>query len=171
MEGATMKNRTWLFLSVLTLCVVTLGGCARAARDTQGFAVTDTITVNASFDDAWQMAKAVLREKEYELYTRDKRGVFVAYTGKHHHFLGLRRSKFTVSLEAVSDSSTQITVEAIRQAYGSTLLTYPGWHDRKMKDHEESLAILKAIEAKAPGGSTATRSDDSNTATPAAKTS
>ncbi len=162
-----MKNRTWLMLSVALLCMVAMGGCARAARDTQGFAATDSATVNASFDDAWQAVKAVLREKDYELYTRDKRGVFVAYSRKHRSVLGLRRSKFTVSLEAASDSSTTVTVESIRQSYGVTLLTYPGWHDRKMRDHDEALAILQAVETKVSGGSSASGSTgmaDSKTA-------
>jgi hypothetical protein len=136
-------------LLVLLAVLAALGGCARAARDTTGFSITDTATVNAPFSDAWQMAKAVLREKGYDLYTRDKRGVFVAFTGQHHSLLRLNRTKYTVSLHPASDSATEVTIESVRQVYGTTLLTYPGWHDRKATRHEEAQELLKAIQAKA----------------------
>ena len=36
--------------------------------------------------------------------------------------------------------------------FGTTLLTYPGWHDRKTTDHTEAKAILDGIAAKLSGG-------------------
>lgn len=128
------------------------GGCAKDARSTEGFAITDSITVDAPFQEAWQTTKAVLREKEYDIYTRDKRGVFVAFS-KMKRTLGLvpHRVKYTVSLKSVSDESTEITVESIRQVYGVTLLTYPGWHDRKTEDHDGAVTILQAVQAKVGG--------------------
>ena len=122
----------------------------RDARTTEGFALFDTSTVNAPFQDAWQMTKAVLREREYEIYTRDTRGVFVAYSPMRRNlFLVPQRVKYTVSLDAISDGATEITVESIKQVYGVTLLTYPGWHDRQMTDDGEAKALLEAVEAKA----------------------
>lgn len=139
-----------IWLLVLLLAVLaSVGGCARAARDTTGFAITDTATVNVPFGDAWQMMKAVLREKGYDLYTRDKRGVFVAYTGQQHSLLRLNRTKYVVSLHAASDSSTEVSIETVRQVYGTTLLTYPGWHDRKATHHEAANELLQALQAKA----------------------
>jgi hypothetical protein len=105
--------------------------------------------VNLPFNEAWQLVKAVLREQDYEIYTRDKRGVFVAFSGSKRNLLQYHRTKLTIALEAVSDSATQVSVETLRQVYGVTLLTYPGWHDRKTQDHTKAQAILKAIEAKA----------------------
>jgi len=151
-----MKKPAWLSLGLtlilfLVLCCAGGIGCARAARDTTGFAVTDNTTVNLPFNEAWQQAKTVLREKGYEIYTRDKRGVFVAFSGSNRKLFQYHRTKLTVSLVAVSDSATQVAVETLRQVYGVTLLTYPGWHDRKTQNHTEAQDILKAIEAKASG--------------------
>jgi len=145
-----MRNHTWFaFAMVLLFAAVALAGCVRAARDTQGFPITDTASLNAPFEATWQAAKAVLRERELDLYTRDKRGVFVAYSPmKRHRFLVSKRVQYTLTLRSVSDDETQITIETVRQVYGVTLLTYPGWHDRKTTDHEEALALLDAIKAK-----------------------
>jgi hypothetical protein len=41
-----------------------------------------------------------------------------------------------------------------------TLLTYPGWHDRKTEDHAAAQNILKAIEAKAGGAAKAAKSSE-----------
>lgn len=146
-----MTQRNWLGVAAVLVAAAALAGCVRAARDTQGFAVLDTGTANASFDATWQAAKGVLRERGLELYTRDKRGVFVAYTKSKHQSLAHKRMEYTVTLEAVSDTETKVSIESVRQAYGVTLLTYPGWRDRKTTDHKDAPAILEAIQAKVKG--------------------
>ena len=154
-----MKNPKGLYLSLLLMGMVALGGCARAARDTTAFSTSDSRVVSAPMKDTWQIVKSVLREKEYDLYTRDKRGVFVAFTKMRRVLLVMpRRMKYTVALESLSDNSTRITVESIRQVYGVTLLTYPGWHDRKITDHAGAQAILDAVAAKIPGAETPAKS-------------
>ena len=72
-----MRVAKWLSTGLLLAAVLASAGCARTARDTQGFAVADMAVVDAPFQEAWQSAKAVLRERHYDIYTRDKRGVFV----------------------------------------------------------------------------------------------
>lgn len=147
-----MARSKWLCLSVLLAALALTGGCARAARDTQGFAITDSATVDTPFDEAWQAVKAVLREKGYDLYTRDKRGVFVAFSSaKRQLLLVPKRTKYTVTLEAQSEASTLVTVETIQQVFGVTLLTYPGWHDRKTTDHAAAQEILDLVQAKCSG--------------------
>ena len=144
-----MNYRKLCLFSTL-IVVVALVGCARAARDTSGFAMADSATVDASFMDTWQTTKAVLREMDLNLYTRDKRGVFVAYSGmkRRHHIGTPHRTQLTITLEEVSGEATKITIETIRQVYGVTLLTYPDWHDRQTTDNETALAILEAIQGK-----------------------
>ena len=160
------------YLGLLLVAVLAMGGCARTARDTRGFAVTESKTVNAPFDQTWQITKSVLREKDFELYTRDKRGVFVAYSGSRRSLVLVpHRTKYTISVESVSDSATQVTVEAVKQVYGVTLLTYPGWHDRKTTDNKELLALLQAIEAKVSGESPTTDNGTPPAPTADAKTS
>jgi hypothetical protein len=149
-----MKRRSWYSLTPILILFLLLSsaavtGCARAARDTTGFAVTDSTTANLSFNEAWQQVKAVLREQDYEIYTRDKRGVFVAFSGSKRSLVQYHRIKLTIALEAVSETATKVSVDTLRQVYGVTLLTYPGWHDRKTQDHTRAQALLKAIEAKA----------------------
>lgn len=147
-----MKTFERVGLIVVILGALALGGCARAARDTQGFALEHSATVKASFTDTWQAAKAVLREQDTELYTRDKRGVFVAYTAKKGHRLPvLHRTQYTVYLEEVSADTTRVTIETLRQVYGVTLLTYPGWHARKTTDDTQAQLIIEAIQAKLAG--------------------
>jgi hypothetical protein len=143
-------NGCKLFCSsiLLTFALLPLG-CVHAARDTTGFAQNHEIVVAAPFDTTWQSVKAVLREKELDLYTRDKRGQFVAYTPEKRHFLQPKRYKYTFELESISDTETRIALDTRKQAYGVTLLTYPGWHDRKTPDAPESQALLDAIQARA----------------------
>lgn len=143
-----------LYVGLLLVAVLAMGGCARTARDTRDFAVAESKTVNAPFAQTWQIAKSVLRENDFDIYTRDKRGVFVAFSGARRNLVLVpHRTKYLVSVESLSDNATQVTVEAVRQVYGVTLLTYPGWHDRKTTDNTELLALLQAIEAKVSGES------------------
>lgn len=147
-----MKCLTACVLVGVLLGALILAGCAGAARDTQGFAVVTMETVDAPFDTAWQAAKDVLREQGLDVYTRDKRGVFVAHSPmKRRRFLVPKRVRYNVMLEPVSADETRVTVEAVQQVYGVTLLTYPGWHDRKMTDDTKAKALLEAIQAKVAG--------------------
>ncbi len=132
------------------LLLVTVG-CARAAKDTTGFPRYNSKTVEASFEDTWQTVKTVLREQNFDLYTRDKRGVFVAYTEPKRRLLKFfkpRRVQYTIELEAVSDHETAIYVETLQQVYGVTPLTYPDWHDRKTEDDTQARVLLDAIQAR-----------------------
>lgn len=141
--------------NISTICLlcglmIAVGGCASAARDTTEFAMVDEATVNAPFDDAWQLTKAVLRERDIVTQTRDTRGFFVGFTDETRNlFLVPHRKKLTIHLEEVSASATKIRVETVDQVYGVTLLTYPDWHDRKTSDNAEAVEILAAIDAKA----------------------
>jgi len=146
-----MRMPKWLFLILLLAIVsVTAGGCARAARNSESFTVTDTATVNLPKDQAWQLTKEVLREHDFDLYTRDKRGVFVAFSKmKRNLFLVPSRTKYTVTLETADNSTTQVTVETVNQVFGVTLLTYPGWFDRKTTDHSRAQEIIQALQGKA----------------------
>ncbi len=144
----------WLSLGLLICSAMLSGGCARAARDTTGFALEDTAVIEAPFDQAWQMTKSVLREQQFDLYTRDKRGTFVAYTPMERGIVNPQptRTEFTLVLEDLNNNTTQIHATTVNQVYGVTLLTYPGWHDRKTTDNAKTLEIIQAIQAKASGG-------------------
>jgi len=144
--------RRYLFGLVVVALSLPMGsmGCARAKLDTAGFAITDTITVNKPLDETWQDAKAVLREMELDIYTRDKRGEFVAYTPMKRHFYVFtpHRTQLSIKMEAVTTNSTAVTIETVDQVYGVTPLTYPDWHDRKTSDNEDALTILEALRTR-----------------------
>lgn len=144
----------FLCFSILIVATLSPLGCVRAARDTTGFALNNHVVVPASFDTTWQTVKDILREQELDIYTRDKRGRFVAYTPEKRHLLQPNRYQYTFQLEEVSDNETRITLDTRKQAYGVTLLTYPGWHDRKTPDTPEAQALLDAIAARVAGTST-----------------
>jgi len=138
-------------MMVLALIVPVLPtGCARAKLETAGFAITDTITVNKPLDDTWQDAKAVLREMELDIYTRDKRGEFVAYTPMKRRFYIFtpHRTQLSITMESLTSNSTAVTIETVDQVYGVTPLTYPDWHDRKTSDNEEALTILESLRTR-----------------------
>jgi hypothetical protein len=145
-----MNRCKYLIYGALLVSLITgAAGCARAARDTTGFEMVDSVTVDAPLMDVWQTTKTVLREKELQIYTRDKRGVFVAYTpSEKRFFLKPERTRYTITLEENPGDDTKVTVETIQQAFGVTLLTYPGWHDRKTMDNAMTLAILDAVKTR-----------------------
>ncbi|MBX3175857.1 MAG: hypothetical protein KF886_00710 [Candidatus Hydrogenedentes bacterium] len=143
-------NRSKFLCGSVLLVIATLPlGCAHAARDTTGFALNHAVVVDAPFDATWQSVKDVLREKELDIYTRDKRGHFIALTPERRRLLQPNRYKYTIDLEAVSDNSTRVALDTRKQTYGVTLLTYPGWHDRKTEETGEPEALLEAIQARA----------------------
>lgn len=140
-------SRAYMLLAIIVLSIAFVG-CARAAKDTTGFALNDTTTVEAGFDQSWQAVKAVLRDRDLEIYTRDKRGLFVAYSDTKRRIVSPTRTRYTIELTPVSDLETGIAIETIREVYGVTFLTQPDWHARKAKDNVEALAILDAVKAK-----------------------
>ncbi len=142
-----MNRRNLLCISGL-LIVLAVGGCARAARDTTDFSLVDQGTIEAPFDEAWQATKAVLREMEMDIYTRDKRGSFVAYSEMKRRRLVPQRIRYTVTLEKKSDQATAFHIETTKQVYGVTPLTYPDWHDRQTSDNSTALAILEAVQGR-----------------------
>ncbi len=141
-------RRNFLYFSVLVVLVAG-AGCARAARDTTGFALNDSALVEASFEETWQTTKAVLREMDLEIYTRDKRGRFVAFSDMTRRTLLVpHRVKYTIVLEEESPETTKVMIESMKQVYGVTLLTYPDWHDRKTEDNSVALEILERLKAQ-----------------------
>ena len=132
--------------------LIGLIGCAKAARDTTGFAATETAVVEAPFDATWQHTLDVLQEEDLLVYTRDKRGLFLAFTNQNRRFFVPQRYQYTVVLEPVSSNATRVTVETQLQKFGVTLLTDPAWHDRPTEDASRAEALLAALETRAREG-------------------
>ena len=107
----------------------------------------DSIAVEGSFDDVWQRTRQALLDQKYEIYTRDKRGLFVAYSKvKRHLLLWPHRTKLTIVLEDVSPDEIVVSVETIHQRYRVSLLTYPDWRDdQKIVDGDIATSLLGVI--------------------------
>ena len=115
-------------------------------------AFVDSMTVPLAFEDAWLLTRDVLLQQDgIEIYTRDKRGMFVVYTDMHREKLLVpKRSMLTITLEEESKSATKIAVETVAQRYGVTVLTYPGWReDNKVSEEEVGREIMESIRGKA----------------------
>ncbi len=124
-------------------------GCASTPVQSQKAIPVDSAVINAPFDDTWQAAKHALTAKDYTIYTRDKRGLFVAYSPQTRRFLVPYRTQITVVLERVSTTSTRVTVEAIPQRYGVTLLTNPKWREFPVGDEQtRRQELLTEIETQ-----------------------
>lgn len=145
-------TRWFLLMAACALPVAFSAGCARAAMDTTGFAQVESAEFDAEFMEAWQATKAELRGMDLEIYTRDKRGVFVAFTPQGRAlWLQPQRSKYTITLEEVRPGRTAIDVETIGQVYGVTLLTYPDWHERPARETDTARAILDGVAQRLGG--------------------
>ena len=139
---------------VLITCVCTAilaVGCAGDKKDVTGFALERTASVQAPFKETWQAVKSALREQDLEIYTRDKRGTFVAYRNRKSAFLNFfrpKRMQYTIEIASVSEKETAVYIETMQQVYGVTLLTHPAWHDRRTSGNTEAEALLESILAK-----------------------
>lgn len=124
-----------------------VSGCRTAPAVAPDVTTTDEIVLEAPYAEAWEATRDTLRALEYTLYTRDKRGLFVAYSKeRRHRILIPRRTQFSLVLEPVTPTQTRVTVETLPQRYWVTLLTYPDWRESpEPADPEEGRAILRDI--------------------------
>ena len=135
----------------MLLTLVAVVGCARAARDTTGFSIEDSVVVDAPFEETWQASKAVLREMELDIYTRDKRGTFIAYSvTKRRLLVPAQGPATTITLDKEAEDKTKVTIETTRQVYGVTPLTYPDWHDRQATDNSQGPRLPGNASKHAP---------------------
>lgn len=133
--------------------IVLCAGCATKSRqgDTAAVAFVDSMTIPLEYELAWKLTRDVLLDQEgIEIYTRDKRGVFIAYTEMHREkILYPKRSMLTITLNAESKTSTKIAVETVAQRYRVTPLTYPGWRDDvEVSGEEVGREILESIKSR-----------------------
>lgn len=138
---------------VLVAITVMTSGCATKPKqvETQPVAFVDSMTIPMAFEDAWLLTRDVLLQQDgIEIYTRDKRGMFVVYTDMHREKLIVpKRSMLTITLEEETKTDTKIAVETVAQRYGVTVLTYPGWReDNKVSEEEVGREIMESIRAQ-----------------------
>ena len=140
---------------ILLGCAVLVSGC-KSTPDSAALrsAQMDSLVLPGNFDDVWQATRLGLSRQGYEIYTRDKRGLFVAHTKvRRHLFVFPNRTQLTVTLKEVSVDATRVTVETLKQGYRVTLLTYPDWRDSsKPADGDAALTLLESIRSALEDG-------------------
>lgn len=138
------SSGVWAVFAVLTLAA----GCASAPPPPPPEVAVDSVVLEREFDAVWQATKTALIEQDYEIYTRDLRGMFVAYTKKTGTFSIPNRARITVVLERVTTNSTKVSVEAVQERYRMPLLKYPGWKEQPKVDlTQRRQEVLETIES------------------------
>lgn len=138
-----------LYRYILLAGVVAAAGCASAPPPPPPEVPVASAVLPYEFTSVWQAAKTTLKDQDYDIYTRDKRGMFVAHTKKKGTFSIPNRARITVVLERVTTNSTRVTVEAVRERYRMPLLRHPGWKERPGVDLEQRRqAVLDGITAQ-----------------------
>ena len=155
-------GRLALVLCLVPVCGLVAAGCKSTPDDKAPLTVkVDSLTIQASLEKVWEGTRQALLDHNYEIYTRDKRGLFVAYTKvKRRLFILPHRTQLTVTVEAVSASETRLSVETIHQKYRVSLLTYPDWRDDpEPAQGDEGRDLLEAIKKAIGGGDGAARTE------------
>jgi hypothetical protein len=127
------------------------GGCATTApQEPEPIAVVREDTINASFDAVWESTRDSLLNLGIGIYTRDKRGFFVAYGPQRRKLLTPRRNQYTIILEQIDATRTRIELETMPQRYAISLLTHPKWQeDPKAPLPDRGDEILATIKVNA----------------------
>lgn len=90
----------------------------------------DMAELDGSFDEVWEATRTALKDLKYRIYTRDKRGLFIAYSKQRRTlFFFPYRTQFAVTIDEADNGGVRVAVESIRQRYRVSLLTTPGWRD------------------------------------------
>lgn len=143
------------FRLTFLMALAMLSACASSPPPQPPEVETVSAVVPQAFEAVWQATRTTLKEQDLEIYTRDKRGLFVAHTKKKGTFSIPNRERITVALERVTAASTRVTVEAVRERYRMPLLRHPGWKEEPKVDlAERRQAVLDGISAAATTAST-----------------
>jgi hypothetical protein len=106
--------------------------------------------IPVSFEEAWTMTRDALLEQEYRIYTRDKRGMFIAYTKERRNLLIFpHRIQFTIIIEEVTGETSRVAIESVEQRYKISFLSYPGWvSDVAATPEDTGQSIIDALNSK-----------------------
>jgi hypothetical protein len=107
--------------------------------------------VPLAFEDAWLTTRDALIEQNYKIYTRDKRGMFIAYSKERRTLLFVpHRIQFTIVIEEVTGETSRVSIESVQQRYKISFLSYPGWvSDVDELPEDTGQSIIDALNSKA----------------------
>lgn len=135
-----------ILFPVFLFAIVCTSGC-RTTPSTTSAPPHVTATLPADIETTWISTRDALLGSGLQIYVRDKRGMFIAYTPTKRKLIFFpERTKLTVTLRESSPGQTTVAVETIRQHYRVTLLTYPDWRDVPGEfDEAAGQALLDSI--------------------------
>ena len=144
-----MRRASAIFVPIL--CALAVPGCASfKGTEVLQQARVESAVLEASYETAWRLVKDSLLEEGYEIRTRDKRGMYVAFSETKRRFIIPHRYQLTVILDSLSGSATRVTIETVRQSYRVTPLTHPGWQDSASPKEEDLIGpLMERIRSKA----------------------
>ena len=138
---------------LLTLSCLLAGiGCARvqgrAGRVGEDAIPPVSAKVEGEFKLVRTVVRDVLRDSPVEIYTRDKRGIFVVFADMGRAFITPRRLRLVISLRSLSENQTSVTVETFPEAYTVQLLTRPAWRPAAFGDNALAKEILDSLQRR-----------------------
>jgi hypothetical protein len=141
--------KKFLLFGLISLFTLVLNGCASTPEKKADGAFVDTMIVPVEYSEAWRVTRDVLLDQDVEIYTRDKRGLFVVYANPYRKkYIFPHRTKLTVTLTSESESSTRIAVETVHQKYSVSLLTHPSWSDQSAVSLDNAgIEVLESIKS------------------------
>lgn len=144
----SLKSVGILVATIMLTAMVS--GCTTGKPQQPDEVYVESMTVPLDFASAWQLTRDVLLEEEVEIYTRDKRGLFVVFTEtERRNLITPWRTKLTITLREATPDTTEIAIESVAQRYSVSALTYPGWRDRSYTEKESpGTALLETIKSR-----------------------
>ena len=140
-------NRSKFLCGSVLLVIATLPLGARMPHATPPVSPGTTPSLSMPLRRHRQSVKDVLRERNW-ISTRGTSAATSSRTPERAPLNSSRIATVPSSIEAVSDNSTRVALDARKQTYRRDLLTYPGWRPQD-RGNRRAEALLEAIQARA----------------------
>jgi len=127
-------------------------GCARVGARS-GDAREEMIApvsaeVDAEFTVVRRLMRDVLRDSPVEIYTRDKRGIYVVFADMRRAFLTPRRLRLVITIRPLAENRSRVTIETFPEAYTVQLLTEPAWRPAVFGDNSLAKEIIDSLQKR-----------------------
>ena len=145
-NNLSMKRGVGCLTVVLILSACGCAGVRGRGVPVSEYSIPDvSADIEGEFKLVRDVVRDVLRESPVEVYTRDKRGMFVVFADMRRAFLTPRRLRLVIGLEPVSESQTRVTVQTFAEVYTVQLLTYPAWRPGAFGDNSLAEAVVNSV--------------------------
>jgi hypothetical protein len=142
-------SKRYVLAALAVACVLAATGCARVHGRNGGpneeIIAPISSDVAAGFKVVVQLMRDVLRDTPVEIYTRDKRGVYVVFADMRRAFLTPRRLRLVITIEPVAENRSHVTIETFPEAYTVQLLTSPAWRPAAFGDNSLATDIVDSL--------------------------